>query len=47
MFLQEIGVQDKLTDAALYDVSRKELLASSREGSATSSTLPNSTSGGV
>ena len=33
VFLQEIaGVQDKLTDAALYCVSRKELLASALPG---------------
>ena len=33
VFLQEVaGIQDKLTDAALYDVSRKELLASALPG---------------
>ena len=50
MFLQEVaGVQDKLTDAAPHDVSRKELLASALPGKSPRQAprYPTDTSGSV
>ena len=43
VFLQEAaGIQDRLTDAALHDVSKKELLASALPGKASASGSPKS-----